>query len=110
MWRFLKESGQDMRHGRRLLMTSPGFTLVAVLTLALGIGGNTATFTVIHSVLLKPLAYRDPDHIVQISEGSTSVRFDEMRAETRSYSGVGAYLRGVENITLSGGSEPEVMK
>ncbi len=110
MSQFVKESGQDLRYAWRLLMKSPGFTVVAVLTLALGIGGNTATFTVIHSVLLKPLAYHDPDRVVQISGGSTSVRFDEMKAEARSYTGIGAYLRGIENIALSGGAEPEVLK
>ena len=110
MLQFVKESGQDLRYAWRLLMKSPGFAVVAVLTLALGIGGNTATFTVIHSVLLRPLAYRDPNRVVQISGGSTSVRFDQMKAEARSYTGIGAYLRGIENIALSGGAEPEVLK
>ena len=64
----------NIRYALRQFRMSPVFTVAAMLTLALGIGGNTTTFTVIHSVLLKPLAYRDPDRVVQISGGSTSVR------------------------------------
>lgn len=100
----------DVKYGLRQLGRSPGFTLVAVVTLALGIGGSAAMFTVINAVLLKPLAYGDPDRLVQISGGATEIRFEEMRAVARSFTDIGAYTGGLENVTISGGSEPEALK
>ncbi len=87
----------------------PAFATTAVLTLALAIGGNTAMFTVIRAVLLKPLQYRDPDQLVSISGGATPTRFAEMQAAAHSFTQVGAFV-GPENVTLSGGAEPEVLR
>jgi putative ABC transport system permease protein len=107
---FLETIWQDARHALRTMRKNPAFAATAVLTLALGIGGNTAIFAIIRGVLLKPLGYHDPDRLVQLSRGATSVRFDEMKDAARSYAGLGDYLNSVFDITLSTRAGPEVLK
>src|SRR5437879_13055379 len=108
----------DARFGFRMLRKSPGFTAVAILTLALGIGVNTAIFTVIRTVLLKPLEYPDPGRLVRLvltvphrnvtDQAFNEVRFDEMRASAQSFSELGAF-GPLENFTLSGAGDAEVV-
>lgn len=101
---------QDVRYLLRTLGANPAFAATAVLTLALGIGGNTAMFAIVRAVLLKPLAYREPDRLVQITGGATTVRYREILNSARSYSAIGASLNGAFDVTLSIGADPEVLK
>ena len=105
----LESVWQDIRYTLRTLGRKPVFAATAILTLALAIGGNTAMFTVIRAVLLKPLQYRDADQLVSIAGGATPTRFAEMQAGAHSFTELAAYY-GPENITLSGGAEPEVLR
>jgi predicted permease len=74
---FLESLTQDVRFGLRMLRKSPGFTAVAVLTFALGIGANTAIFTVAYNVLLRPLPYRDASRLVMVWEDSSAYGFPQ---------------------------------
>jgi predicted permease len=69
----------DIKHGCRLLIRNPGFTIVVILAIALGIGANTAVFSVVNAVLLKPLPYRNPDHIVSIAGRFTGIGIPDDR-------------------------------
>ena len=100
---------QDAAYALRTMRKKPAFVVTAVLTLALAIGGNTAMFSVIRAVLLKPLQYHDSDRLVRISGGATPTRFMEMQAGARSFTALGAFT-GQEDLTLSGRAEPEVLK
>lgn len=103
----------DLRYGFRTLAKSRGFTLVAVLTLALGIGANTALFSVINGVLLSPLRYADPDELIALygrtpqgpNWSITYPNFLDWVRDNRSFSGLAAF-RG-EDFNLTGMGEPE---
>jgi predicted permease len=107
---------QDVRYALRTLRASPGFTAVAVMILALGIGANTAIFSVVSAVLLKPLPFEDPARLVLLWEDFRPIggpdrvepspaTYSEWKARARSYSGM-ALLEG-RNYNLTGDGEPE---
>jgi putative ABC transport system permease protein len=104
---------QDLRYGVRLLVRSPGFTATAVLCLALGIGANTAIFSVVDAVLLKPLPYQDPDRLLMLWEkppgGGNNVvsaaNFRDWSDQNRVFEGMAAIA--TDSFNLSGVEEPE---
>jgi predicted permease len=106
----IESSLQDVRYAVRQLWANPTFAIVIILTLALSIGANSAIFSVIDSVLLKPLAYPQPDRIVRIFLSNSiypkfnlnSFDFRDYRARSKSFDSLAAYTRG--DLQLSGGS------
>src|SRR5213082_4130906 len=100
---------RDVRHAIRNLMRTPGFALVTILTLALGIGANTAIFSVVNAVILRPLGYPHPEQLVYISTQFPKMGFDqfwvsppeflEFQERTRAFSTVGSFATGQANLT-----------
>lgn len=99
---------QDLRHAFRALARSIGFTLAAVFTFALGIGANVAIFSVVNTVLLRPLPFKQPDRLVSMwaSHGPSRGEFIAIRDRSRSYQQIAAYQQGA-GLTLTGRGEPE---
>ena len=106
---------QDLRYGARILLKQPAVTLIAVVTLALGIGANTAIFSLVNSILLRPLPFRDPDRVVQLlqaspklgltSWGVSQADFAAYREQNRSFESIALYNSTAVNLTGEG--EPE---
>ncbi|MFN2514258.1 MAG: ABC transporter permease, partial [Pyrinomonadaceae bacterium] len=105
---------KELRYGIRSLLKHPGFTAIAVVTLALGIGANTAMFSVINGVLLRPLPYHDPDRLVTIWEESPErglfqlpvsyANFRDWQDQNHVFEQISAYT--FTNLNLTGAGEP----
>ncbi|HKP13612.1 MAG TPA: ABC transporter permease, partial [Blastocatellia bacterium] len=108
---------QDVRYGLRVLAKKPGFTFVAVITLALGIGANTAIFSVVNAVMIRPLPYPQPEQLVKVFHAKPSTdlkgmptiwsypRFEVLRDSSQSFAAVAACDSSGFNLT--GTDEPE---
>ncbi len=107
----------DFRYAIRSALRHPGFATVVVLTLALGIGANTAMFSIIHAVFLKPLPFRDPERIVFASTtfggepnpGSSAPDYFDYRDQTEGLETLSAVMWGSARFTVTGGEQPEMV-
>ena len=106
---------QDIRYGLRLMRKNPGFIAVAVLALALGVGANTAIFSIVNAILLNPLTYDNPDQLMMVWEKSAKrgfgqiptshPNFVDLRSDNKSFADLGAFTDS--NFNLTGGDQPE---
>src|SRR5687767_9104714 len=107
---------KDLQHAVRMFRQSPPFTIAAVAALTLGIGANTAIFSVVNAVLLKPLSFPDPDRIVFLQttspqgqgSGGSPAKFQHFRQQTEVVQDVAAFRTGIMNYT--GGTFPEQLR
>ncbi len=111
----MKTLWQDIRYGFRILVRTPAYSVVAILTLALGIGAISAVFSIVNSVLLRPLPYPDPDRLMMVhearqqSEGNMSVPdFIDYQAQNDSFQQMAAWWG--ENFNLGGLDNPEILR
>ena len=110
---------QDLRYGARMLLKKPGFSLIAILTVALGIGANTAIFSIVNAVLLRPIPYPEPEQLIWAwgnyrgGTNSASVNpldFLDYRTSNKSFAQFGASFSFGSFVTLTGNGEPERLR
>ncbi|HZU31855.1 MAG TPA: ABC transporter permease, partial [Candidatus Angelobacter sp.] len=118
-WNSLEGFWRDLRYGTRTLLRTPGFALTAILVMALGIGATTALFTIVRSVLLRPLPFRDPDKLVMLYEHFRESQspynqvsptdFRDWREKTHGFEDMGAWRWWAGHISTMQGEMPEVV-
>jgi putative ABC transport system permease protein len=112
---FVDSVARDLRHALRTLPRRPTFTFAAIVTLALGIGATTAIFSVVYSVLIKPLAYPNAGELVRISHSAAALSADNLlsqptqlvtyRTENRTFAAIGMWSDGGQTLTGPDGTE-----
>ena len=120
VWRYrslpwIEDAWRDLRFGLRSLAKMPGFTAIAIIVIAVGIGANTGVFSVINTVLLKPLSYPDPQSLVQVMNtgpqgsfsGANVPKFNIWHQQTSVFQCVAGYDQGGAGLNLTGGNDPE---
>ncbi len=115
-WKWIEDLLEDIRYGARMLRKNPGFTAVAALTLALGIGSNTAMFSVVNSVLLQPLPFRDPERLVRVFSTRESAElypvcgedYFDWQSQNRAFESMSLFT-GPQKFNASGAGEPETV-
>src|SRR5215469_6400085 len=120
MGHYLDTQWKDLRYAGRILRKNPGFTAIAIITLSLGIGANTAIFSVVNAVLLKPLPFTEPEHLVWIGgwirntqtmdAGVTPADFVDYREQSRSFESFAGSISDGVAMNLTGVGEPERLK
>jgi predicted permease len=118
-WNWLDGLWRDLRYGARTLLRTPAFSFIAILVMALGIGATTSLFTIVRSVLLRPLPFRDPDKLVMLYEHFRQTQFPynvvspadfrDWRAQTHGFEDMGAWRWWAGHISTMQGEMPEVV-